>query len=317
MRSLRHVEPGGQFFEITTRTVHSRFLLRPSRRINEIILGILGRALALFPGVQLFAFAFLSNHYHLVLWAPDELVLSRFMSMLNGVIARKVGRVHEWRDRFWSRRFEDIAILDEKALLQRIEYVLANGVKENLVASPFDWPGPSAVRALTHGETLTGVWEDASAKYIAARAGKKAAAGEFRQRYEVRLAPFPAWRELTEVERQARYRAMVARIEKRARLRNRLMLREPLGADKVLRQHPHDRPSSSKASPAPWCHTSTRSRRVEYCAAMASLRDRYRDAARRLRAGERTALGLLPRGCHVPPLGPGLAALLGPTAAAR
>lgn len=43
---------------------------------------------------------------------------------------------------------------------------------------------------------------------------------------------------------------------------------------------------------------------------MARLRDRYREAARRLREGELTAFDLLPRGCHVPPLGGALAALV-------
>ena len=206
MRSLRHVESGGQYFEITTRAIQSRLLMRPSKRVNETILGIVGRALARFPSLKLFGFIFLSNHYHMLLWAPDQEVLSAFMSYVNGLLARKIGRLHDWRDRFWSRRFEDIVVLDEEALVGRLEYLLDNGVKEGLVASPYEWPGATCVRTLTHGERLVGVWEDASAAYRARQAGQKVPAGAFRSEVEVCLEPIPAWKDLPTSEQRARPR---------------------------------------------------------------------------------------------------------------
>jgi hypothetical protein len=39
---------------------------------------------------------------------------------------------------------------------ERFEYVLANGVKEGLVARVCDWPGVQCVRALLDGEKLKG-----------------------------------------------------------------------------------------------------------------------------------------------------------------
>jgi len=41
-RCLRHVPEGGAMMEITTRTIQGRFLLRPSKDLNEIVLGIGG-----------------------------------------------------------------------------------------------------------------------------------------------------------------------------------------------------------------------------------------------------------------------------------
>ena len=38
--------------EVTFRTLGEQFLLAPTREVNEIILGCLGRALHLYPGVQ-------------------------------------------------------------------------------------------------------------------------------------------------------------------------------------------------------------------------------------------------------------------------
>lgn len=42
-RDLRYVPPGS-LVEVTCRTIQGRFLLRPSRELNEIVYGILGRA---------------------------------------------------------------------------------------------------------------------------------------------------------------------------------------------------------------------------------------------------------------------------------
>ncbi|MEE8367729.1 MAG: hypothetical protein V3S30_05385 [Thermoanaerobaculia bacterium] len=61
-RQLRFVAPGAGLFEVTTRTVQGRFLLKPSKELNTIILGVLGRVQQLYP-VEIHAFTFLSNHY--------------------------------------------------------------------------------------------------------------------------------------------------------------------------------------------------------------------------------------------------------------
>ena len=65
MRPLRYI-PAGSVVEVTTRTIQGRLLLRPSRQVNDIILGVFGRALALYD-VKLMALAVLSNHMHALL----------------------------------------------------------------------------------------------------------------------------------------------------------------------------------------------------------------------------------------------------------
>jgi hypothetical protein len=47
-RGLRFVPEGGALVEVTLRTIQSRLLLRPSPAVNEIILGVLGRAQRLY-----------------------------------------------------------------------------------------------------------------------------------------------------------------------------------------------------------------------------------------------------------------------------
>jgi REP element-mobilizing transposase RayT len=61
-RKLRYTPEGGALYEITCRTIHSRFLFRPTRRLNEIIVGTLARAKRRY-GVEISAFCCLSNHF--------------------------------------------------------------------------------------------------------------------------------------------------------------------------------------------------------------------------------------------------------------
>ena len=59
---MRHLPPGIRVVEVTNRTIQRRLLLKPSKRLREITLGVLGRAQRRY-GVEIHAFVFLSNHY--------------------------------------------------------------------------------------------------------------------------------------------------------------------------------------------------------------------------------------------------------------
>ena len=52
--------------EVHCRTLHGRFLLRPSRDLNEVVIGILERAARRYR-VRLCLLTYLSNHCHLLL----------------------------------------------------------------------------------------------------------------------------------------------------------------------------------------------------------------------------------------------------------
>jgi REP element-mobilizing transposase RayT len=153
-RSIRFIPEGGALVEVTCRTVQSRFLLRPSLALNEIIVGVLARAKELYP-IRICAFAFLSNHFHLLLRVESALDLSRFMNHVNSNLAREAGRLADWREKFWGRRYEAIVISQEEAAqIERLKYVLSHGCKEGFVERPEDWPGVHAARALAEGLSL-------------------------------------------------------------------------------------------------------------------------------------------------------------------
>jgi len=61
---------------ITCRTLQGRFLFRPSPELNDIALGVFGRAQRLYP-VDVCAVSVLSNHLHLLLIADDAQQVAR------------------------------------------------------------------------------------------------------------------------------------------------------------------------------------------------------------------------------------------------
>jgi REP element-mobilizing transposase RayT len=69
-RPVRFVPGKKTLVEVTSRTIHGRFLLRPSPLINEAFLGVLGRAQELY-GVGVCAAVCLGNHVHLLLLVDD------------------------------------------------------------------------------------------------------------------------------------------------------------------------------------------------------------------------------------------------------
>jgi hypothetical protein len=166
-RRLRHIPEGGALVEVTCRTIQGRLLLRPSADLNDVVVGVLGRAQRLYP-VEICAVIFLSNHYHLLLRVPDARCLADFMGYVNSNLAREVGRLADWRDKIWSRRYQSIPVSHEEAAQAgRFRYLLAHGCKEGLVNRPEEWPGVHSVRSLLCGETLRGYWFDRTKEYAA------------------------------------------------------------------------------------------------------------------------------------------------------
>jgi REP element-mobilizing transposase RayT len=140
-RHLRFIPDGGALVEVTCRTVQGRLLLVPSPQLNDIVLGVLGRAQRLHP-VEVVAYAFASNHWHALLRVENAKQLSDFMCYLNGNLAKEVGRRTGWKEKVWGRRYQAIVISEEEEMqVARLRYILSHGVKEGLVARVEEWPG--------------------------------------------------------------------------------------------------------------------------------------------------------------------------------
>ena len=139
MSKARPVFPGAVLF--TTRRVHKRqFLLRPSKKVNQIIEYVLA-VLAERHGILLHAICILSNHGHDVSTDPDGKIVE-FRRELHALLARHINALFGEFEAFWAReptcRVECVGAED---ILDKIIYTLANPVEALLVERGEQWPG--------------------------------------------------------------------------------------------------------------------------------------------------------------------------------
>jgi len=150
-RPLRFV-PENALVEITTRTLQGRLLLRPSPELNDLVLGIVGRAQDRY-GMAIHAFVVTSTHAHYILSPTSAEQLSRFMQFVNANIAKQAGRLHLWPERLWSRRYRSIVIADDQAAFGAASAMCwPHGAKEGLVGGgPGSWPGANCIAGPCQG----------------------------------------------------------------------------------------------------------------------------------------------------------------------
>jgi putative transposase len=299
-RRLRYVPEGGALVEVICRTIHSRFLLRPGELLNEIVVGVLGRAQQMYQ-MRVCGYVFASNHLHLVLDVNDANQLCCFMRYVNSNLARKVGRLVGWHDKIWSRRYQAIVISSEEAAqVEKLRYVVSHGVKEDLVERVDQWPGVHCAKSLLTGEPATGYWFDQTQEYAARRRGEKFDRMRYATPEVLVLSPLPCWRYLSEEIQRRLIVEMIAEIESEAALRRQRSGSRVLGASAVRGQHPFDRPARSKKSPAPLLHAASKRVREELWTAYAWFVAAFRDASEKLRGGDR--LAQFPAGSFPPAL---------------
>ena len=248
-RKLRYLPGDDHLVEITCRTIQRRFLLRPSPQLNALILGALARFQKR-HGMKICGFVYLSNHCHLLLRPRSVDQLAGFMRDVNSKIAREVARLYGWREKIWGRRYTDIVTSHEpEAQVDRLRYLLEQGCKEGLVASPRHWPGVSSTRAMLSGDCLEGLWINRTELYRAGERGESNPDASFTSTYRLELSPLPCWEDLAPHACQARVRAMVREIE------SSMDGVEVLGRAAVCGINPRDRPgSTARRVPAPRFH---------------------------------------------------------------
>lgn len=279
-------------FEVTTRTQGAKMKLLPSQKVTDIILGCLGRAQHIHP-VTLFAFTFLSNHYHMLVAAQDAEQMSLFMGHLNGNIAKEINRAYGEDGHLWQRRFRSIPVAaQEEAQIERLRYILRHGVKERLVARCRDWPGATSLPWLLDGTALKGVWHSRTDEYRKTRLkGYVPTPGEFETVYTIAMSPLPCWKDLEESVWRELVAEMVAEIEEQeAALRMKDGVDTGvLGVAKVLEQSRERRPKRRKRSHAPCVHAAEVAQWRRWRCKLRTLRAAYAEASALFRAGDHAA----------------------------
>src|SRR4051794_30414167 len=195
-RKLRHIPAPNTLVSITCRTVQGRFLFKPSLDFNLLFLGILGRVQRQ-HNLILNAVSVLSNHLHILAVPENARQLAAFMRDVKSKLARETNRLTGWSGPVFERRYEMTVVTDEdRAQIERLRYVLAQSVKEDLVERVRQWPGVHSAAALIDGTPLRGHWLDRTRELAARNQRQETTTPQFVTEEHVILSPIPCWAHL-------------------------------------------------------------------------------------------------------------------------
>jgi hypothetical protein len=237
-------------YEVTSKTFLDSYALRPCWESTERILGVVGRGLHLYPAVALHALNPVSNHCTELLSSRLPSQIPRFIGFVKTNISKEIRDLHKLPYSVFTKKRASVIMVgphieDEE---YRLSYVLSQGTKENLVASPRDWPGVTGVKAMEGETELFGWWFDRSAEARARARGETFDRYRYATRYPVPFSPLPSWTDKGPEKYQQRVTEIVDEIvEARARKK----LPDPLGAERLMAYSPRYIPDDVERSPAP------------------------------------------------------------------
>ena len=216
--------------------------------------------------------------------------ISGFMRDFKSKLAREINRLTDWQGPVFARRYDMAVVTEEEgAQIERLAYILSNGVKEDLVEHVRDWPGVQSARALLDGEPLTGHWFERTREYAARNRRLPFERLRFASEETIVLSPIPCWAHLSPDRYLARVAALVKSIEEDASVRRRQSNRPVIGVEAILAKDPLHRPAQLATSPAPLLHAFSKAARRAFYEAYSWFVSLFRTAAERLKGGDRNA----------------------------
>lgn len=288
---------------VTNRCMGGKFLMRPGPEMNRILLA----ALIYFADqydIEILAWCFMSNHFHLIVRAP-KLNLSNFMRDFQRYISKKIIKITGCHAPVFPERFDDEDILDEESLRDKLQYVVMNPVKHGLVDHPSEWPGVTSWRCHRHLEPAVGRRVDPQAfhNYRRRKGWTDEEAHEAAlEETEYMATPGLLYDEEGDLLMSHEAHtwladAIDARCTMLRQWRRRAGTPTP-GPAAVLRRSRHESPEAFEATPAPLCLTVDPDRRRRYREERRGITEIYQKAHRAWRNGDREVC--FPPGTHPP-----------------
>lgn len=189
-------------YHVLWRTFQGRMLLTPCDELNDIAAGVIARAQQVYKDTRLYSLAFLSNHCHMMLRGPADQIPG-FIGFIKRELSRRWGDAAGWPDSLWSKTYHSTALPTAESQQRCFAYVLSQGVKEGLIATPEQWPGIHIAHQVIEGRQLRGRWLNgtAYAKALFRDRERKASKGvtraDFMEELIVRVDSLPCWEGLT------------------------------------------------------------------------------------------------------------------------
>lgn len=285
--------------ELCNRVCQGFALLRPDEDFNALVIGALAKAQELFP-VAVHGGQILSTHLHLLCSPADVEQQAGFMAFFTRHLSMIAAGRHDWQGSMFPQRYSALEISpEESAQVERLKYVLSNGCKEGLVASPLEWPGVGFAAALVGGGRLKGVWVNRAALYAARRRGEDVSERDFAEPVELVLSPLPCWAHLGRRRYRGAVAGLIREIEKETAGMHRAAGTLPAGAAAVQRARPLS-PRPLERTPGRWVYARSLEVVSELLEGLKQKVVSYRAAADLLRSGLRQTV--FPPNCFPPAL---------------
>jgi putative transposase len=148
----RQVLPG-QFYMLTRRCSQRQFLLRPDEETNNAFVYCLAEAADRFQ-IELIVAQQMSNHHHTDLFDRYGRIIE-FTAHFHKMLAKCQNALRGRWENMWSTEPPCIVQLVDRAdVIDKIVYVAANPVLDDLVDRVDHWPGAKLVRAFLRQEPL-------------------------------------------------------------------------------------------------------------------------------------------------------------------
>ena len=210
--SIRYFHPS-LLFEVSTRTVAGAYLLDPvaNPEVGPAFHAIIARAQEKYA-VKVYAYFAMSNHYHAIYGAPDPDTMADFLCEVHAAMARYANRVLGRYGPVFAGRCDVRPILPgDKALPDRVCYIMGQAIKTSEQWTLENWPGANTNRALMYGESVIGHHFDQHQRTLdKRRKGGPEIDEAYTSKPEVRLSVLPCWKDLPESEIRTKYQSVAA-----------------------------------------------------------------------------------------------------------
>jgi REP-associated tyrosine transposase len=239
----------GDIHMITFRCEEGRFFLKPTMIIVQLVAYWFARSINRYgSGIEVYAFCFLGNHFHLLLRDTGG-KLAVFLGYFLGNIGKAVNRsLDRGPAHFWQQgHYNDQIIHGEKSFWNKYVYITTNAVKSGLVRRTEDWLGFNSFEAAVKNEKITGIGLDRTAHHNANRGNIKRDESEFIDTFEFELTPPPMLAQMTAKEQTKTIYKMVKHAE--VHYLSRRNNKQVLGMAKVMSTNPLRRPERIEKRP--------------------------------------------------------------------
>ena len=317
MGNIRYFDKDAIHF-VSNRCEHEMFLLLPQKRINELIVFWLAKAMDRYgSGIRIYALIFMCNHFHILL--QDTLgQLPQFMGYFQGNLARAINDEIGRGGSFWYREYDDVIVDGEEEFWNRYAYTVLNPVKSGLVATAGQWRGLSSLGFALENKPLKITGINRTKYNDAMRFGKRANPKDYEETYSFKVSTPP----MLQGKTRARQNSFITELLKGAaqKYKKDRLYKPALGMRRVMKQRFTNRPKSPSQRPRFKFFCMDRERLKElkgsyngfvarYRECMAMLFDRAQQTTRpnRRAPSYRNPIpwppGCFPPTCHVPVTG--------------